>query len=372
MAAAKRVRRSGTSSLAYILPARRSRRSRRRRVVLLLLVLAAVLGAGRAEAHVKTILLVAQVMPQIPLKPLDGLTNPPAHSRVALPSAHGPIVVDLFQSVPRFGGVAAHSQPAVLLAMGVKISPHDRPIIVGFAQTLSRLGYVVLWPRLKALDDGVSLPENPATFIAGVRYLTQVPSVDRRRISIIGFSVGGSFALVAASDPRIAPDVHALVFFGGYYDISDYLVSLATHSSAFGTTHIIWQPDRQATGHVKELLRAEHATGLLSLFTARTVPQARAILRAASPRERAFLRAVNPADHLAQFHARLFILHDQGDPFVPYLESAKLYRATASRAGTRYLSTNLFRHTEPKAGTPLPLGDGMALYDFVHVVLDAL
>ncbi|GAC1428670.1 MAG: hypothetical protein NVSMB65_01990 [Chloroflexota bacterium] len=363
------VRHSGTPSLARVRSVRITRRGRRGGI-LLLLVLAAVLAAGPAAAHVKTVLLVAQVMPQIPLKPLDGLTNAPRHTRAALSSAAGPLVLDLFAPVPRFGGVAARSQPAVLLAMGVKISPHDRPIILGFARTLSRLGYVVLWPRLKTLDDGRSLPETPQTFVAGVRYLTRLPSVDRRRISIIGFSVGGSLALVAATDPRIARDVHALVFFGGYYDIADYLVSLATHSSALGTTHLTWQPDRQATGHVTELLRAEHATGLLRLFTARTAPQARAILRAATPREQAFLRAVNPATHLARLHARLFILHDRGDPFVPYLESAKLYQATAARPGTRYLSTNLFRHTEPKAGTPLPLGDALALYGFVHAVLD--
>jgi dienelactone hydrolase len=44
---------------------------------------------------------------------------------------------------------------------------------------------------------------------AGVRLLGDIELVDGERISLLGFSVGASTALVGASDPTVAGAVHA-------------------------------------------------------------------------------------------------------------------------------------------------------------------
>src|SRR5436190_20758684 len=134
-----------------------------RSLVVLLLVLAGVLWSGPLAAHAKAVLLISQVLPQIPVKPLYVLTNAPVHTRLRLASPYGPIVADLFRPVPRFGGIGTHTEPALLLVMGVKAKDSDKKMLLGFAQTVSRLWYVVMWPRLRGLERGMSLAETPET-----------------------------------------------------------------------------------------------------------------------------------------------------------------------------------------------------------------
>lgn len=353
---------------------RLARLGRKRLLVVVGLVAAVALTwTPASRGHVKAMLLLTQVLPQIPVKPLGLLTDTPAYRRVTLDSPHGPIVADMFTPVPRFGGIAARSEPALMLAMGVKTKASDRVQLLALARTFSRLGYVVLWPRLATLDRGLSLPESPETFVRGVRYLARLRVVDPRRIFIVGFSVGSSLALVAATDRRITGVVRALVFFGGYYDIFDYLTSLATGTVVVNGRVVPWRPDRQAVGHVKELLRNERATAVARIFTARTRAQAQAILRAAPPAETAFLRAMSPSYHLKDFRGRIFILHDRSDHFCPYVQSAMLNQALGARVPTRYLISDLFAHTLPKSGMSWQVvGEGGALYGFMHAALSVV
>ena len=341
-----------------------------RGLVVLLLVLAGVLWSGPLVAHAKAVLLISQVLPQIPVKPLYLLTNTPVHTRLTLASPYGPIVADLFRPVPRFGGIGAHTEPAMLLVMGVKAQESDKKLLLSFAQTLSRLGYMVMWSRLRALDQGSDMPEKPETVVVSVRYLKGLTTVAPRRISIVGFSVGGSLGFVAATDSRIRADVHALVFFGGYYDIDDYLVSLATHTSTFHGKTMAWRPDPQAVSYVRKLLHTARAWDVARIFGVRTRAQAEAILRAAPAHELAALRALSPSLHLKEFRSPVFILHAQGDSFVPYVQSAKLDQALPPHIVKAYLISDLFAHTHPKDIVSLDALQGaLKLYGFLYDAL---
>jgi hypothetical protein len=203
-----------------------------RGVLALLLVLSGMFWARPIETHAKTLLLLSEVFPQAPVKPLSALTDPPVHRMLQLASQQGTIVADLFLPTPRRGYSGRHTTPAVMLAMGVKTKPRDKRLLPDVAQAMSRLGYVVLWPRLQALDKGLSMLEQPDTFIVSFRYLKALDSVAPHRIALMGISVGSSVAFVAAAEPRMNTDVRALIFFGGYHDIVDYLASLATGMSS--------------------------------------------------------------------------------------------------------------------------------------------
>lgn len=348
-------------------------RQRRYRVLAVVVVLAALLWSGPGQAHVKAALLIAEVFPEAPVKPLEFLTDAPRHTQLTLRSASGPIAADMFQPRPRFGVAGRHAQPAIILAMGVKTKVGDRNMLLGLAATLSRLGYVVLWPRLRALDHGSDQAEQPSTFITAIDYLKGLDVVAPHRISILGFSVGSSLGFVAATDPRVRSSVHGLVFFGGYYDVFDFLISLATHTSRFEGKTVAWQPDHEATSYVKKLLRSQRAWGVLRIFGTHTRAQAITILRAAPASELATLRAVNPSDHLRAFGTHIFILHDRGDHFVPYLEAAKLNQALRPAVARTYLISDLFQHTHPKGGLSWDaVGGAMDLYGFLHAALSYL
>ena len=347
---------------------------RRKRLVALAsltLILVVVVWYTPLTTHAKVLLLLSQELPQSPVKPLGLLTPEPIHAQRQLQSPHGPVVADLFLPAARFGRPQPRRRPAVILALGVKLAEErDRPILLGFARTLARLGFVVLWPRLEALDAGAALPEEPDTFVAGIRFLEGLDLVDGERISLLGFSVGASTALVAASDPQVAARVHGVIFFGGYYDLFAYLLSVATSSTVLDGQISTWQPHEQVVNRTREMLQAKGADGVLRIFDATGRDEAESRLESAPAAELAALRRLDPAAHVAGVRARLFILHDRGDVFVPYVESIKLRRALPQGSEKAFLLTGLFEHAQPKGGVSWQVVQDVArLYGFVYAAL---
>ncbi len=311
-------------------------------------------------AGLKTLLLVSEVFPQAPIKPLGLFTSDPRRASPELRAAHGPLNADLF-----LPGRAGKAYPGLVLAMGVKTADRDRPVIVKFAETLSRLGFAVLWPRSPALDEGRDLPEEPETFVEGFRYLAGLPEVDPARVSFFGFSVGSSLALVAAADPAITTTVRAVIFFGGFYDVDSYLLAVAAGLPG-------WAPAEDARKHFLEVLRAQNAHSLISVMEAGSPEEAVALLAEADGAELARLRRLSPSMQLDRLHAPLFILHDKGDTYVPYTESMALHQALAGR-DQAFVLVDLFEHVQPnKPLTLRNLQDLFRLYGFIRGALAAI
>lgn len=301
-----------------------------RKYSLFILIVLLVVFQNPLRVHAKALLLISQEFPQVPVKPLSWVTREPHQETINfLNQAGKKVVADIFypstllrQAQDR-SGQAPKTYPAVIIAMGVKTSEKDRPIILGFAKTLARLGYVVVWPRLAELDQGVSKMERPETFITSFKLLEKNNNVIQNKISFVGFSIGSSIALVAAQNPSINHNVNAIVFFGGYFNIFDYLKSLE------GKTD--WQPDEGATNHLKEILETEK----ISLD------------------DKDKLNRINPVKNINNFRAKIFILHEKGDTYVPYIESIKLKEALENqgRKPEAYHLANLFEHVQPKGET---------------------
>lgn len=291
-------------------------------------------------AHLQSLLLVTQQFSQIPVKPLLLLTKEPRQKIVNFVNNDGEAVVaDIFY--PSAGsGQTPKRYPAVILAMGVKTAEKDQPLILGFGETLARLGFVVMWPRLVALDQGVSKMENPQTFISAFEYLEGLPQTDYERITFIGLSIGSSIALVAAENEQINNNINSLVFFGGYYDVNDYLAALNGQLSG-------WQPAEGAVSHLREISQSGPVD----------------------------LEKINPAKNIADFKGKIFILHEKGDTYVPYGESVKLKEAL-ERMGKRpaaFQLSSLFEHVQPKKGlSKEALSELLKLHLFVVKVFENL
>jgi len=332
-------------------------------VFLALLVVAC---QGPLRPHTRTVLFLSQQLPQSPVRPLHLISRAPDHQQLRLESDNGPIVADLF--VPRawLGAPDTGARPGVIVAMGIKMADQDRPMLLEFADTLARLGFVVLFPRLEVLDQGVALPEEPATFVRGIHYLRTLHEVDPERISVLGISIGASTALVAASDPTLADDVHALIFFGGFYDIFDYLLSLASGTMIVDGQAVPWEVEPEAVGHMRQILEAKQATSLLSAFDAGTRSDAELLVYSAPAAEVSELRRFSPSARTSDTQAKLFILHDRGDRFVPYIESLKLRRAVPPDRVEAFLLSSVFQHAQFKTGLSWEfVSDLAALYGFV-------
>ena len=120
-------------------------------------------------------------------------------------------------------------------------------------------------------------------------------------------------------------------------------------------------------------MHAANARGVAQAFApavkVRTPEEAEALLRAAPERELVRLRHVSPSEHIDTFKARIFILHDKGDDFVPYFESVKLNQ-DLPRIEKTYIMTDLFEHVQPGKGISLStVRDFVRLYGFLYEII---
>ncbi len=355
----------------------------RRRLHLLLvflLVVALVLLAWKpARVAVQTAFLVPSILDAGP-RPLDWLTAAPRRETLAwrvTPDGYRD-EADLW--LPPSAD-AARPHGAMLLVLGVNNVGRGYPAVVRFANALARSGVVVMIPDSRSLLDGRVAPDEIDGVVAAYRLLAARPEVDPSRIGILGLSVGGALSLLAAADERISADVAWVNAFGSYADAPRFLS--AVMAGAFrgpGGATVAWQPaqlardtalrqlldlvadrtDRAAldraygtpirTGDppspVVLPLRTDAARSVERLILAADLDAAEAAVRALPAAARATLDALSPSGHLGGLSARVFLMHDLGDAYVPYPES----RALAAELGDRASLTEfrLFDHVEPK------------------------
>lgn len=297
------------------------------------------------------------------------LTPPPIHELRQFEGPAGAIVADVFR--PRDAGSDV-SRGALVLALGVPVKEADRAGVVSFGSSLARLGYVVLWPRSASIDQGRLDLEDPQTFVEAVRHLQHMEGVDADRISMFGFSIGGSLALVAAGDPTLAHQLRSITSLGAYFDIGDYLTSLKAHTATLDGRTFVWEPPPWAAGYLNELLASAQASPRLN----HVASAMHATDFFESVDELALLEDLNafsPSRRIQDVRATVFVLHERSDPFVPYVEAIKLRRALPEAQVGGFLLTDLFAHTSFKSAldwsTMSQLG---SLFGFTRSVLSYL
>lgn len=364
----------------------------RRRYLIIPALIAALLLVFSKQilAFFSTLFLILQVFPQMPVKPLTWVTLEPQVEQIEFEYNSGEIIGKLFKPKP----VGKH--PALIFALAVKTSEKDEPQIENFAKTAARLGFVVLVPHSKDLQKGAIKIEDKDTFIGTFEFLGRLPFVDGKKISYLGISAGSSIALKAAQDPKIASRVRSFIFFGGYFEAKDYFSSLITGKARYKEEEIFWQPDPGALFHAKEViislapkeeqpilssvlhegkiispteqrLLSLESQFAISVFSAKTQEELEEIWRTAPKEVDEHLGRLSPSKGIENLKTRLFILHDQGDRYVSYVESKKLNEALSPNIPRTYLEVSLFEHVQPKGGAnPAILLDFARLYLFIY------
>ena len=312
----------------------------------------------------------------VPVRPIEFLTRAPGVERVTISyeSRHGPRSIEADLYTPAGGGKG----PAVVFSMGAPPLDLDDARLVRIAEDSARAGVTMLVPFSERLDEERVEPEEIDALVAEFRYVQDRPGVDPERVGFFGASVGGSLALVAAADPRIAADVDHVVSFGGYYDALDTFGAIATHHIEYNGIDEEWTPRRHAEKIMAlQLINAVDDAGdrelLYQLFVERK-PKTEAELATLGPVARnsyeflanrdpsvvrdlidrlprdevAKLDYLSPRTSIEDVKADLFIIHDRADPFIPYTESRRLEDAIGRREGAHFDEIRLFEHVEPK------------------------
>ena len=125
-----------------------------------------------------------------------------------------------------------------------------------------------------------------------------------------------------------------------------------------------------ARSHAKGLLEVKQADHLVKIFDATSSAQIKNILSSAPDREVNVLKKYSPKEKLKQFKAKIFILHDKSDTYVPYVESIKLYQALSKEQVKAYHISDLFEHVQPNR--PINFSELVKLYVFLYKVFSKL
>jgi pimeloyl-ACP methyl ester carboxylesterase len=322
------------------------------------------------QIALKLILLQSELFPNPPMRPLISLTEPPIHESYAYESSAGSVESDLYP--PSTGGV----HTAALLYTGIFGLRRDAAI-VRIAEGLARTGVIVMVPESTTLRSGNIVAGETDTIHRAVTYLRQRADVDPEHIGVFGFSVGGSLVLVAAEQESDRDDIAFVSVSGAYVDARDLIREVTTRTMIVDGQILPWTPseiasytvarqiiialpdaedtdilwravldhDPSANGELDRL--SEQGQLVLEILRAPSPDRADEILRVLDTPTDDRLTYIPPGNGIEGLHARLYVLHDRGDTFVPFTHSRRLAMVTRGRTLRYYAETELFEHVTP-------------------------
>ena len=342
---------------------------------LIVIIVAALVLWRPATTTLHTAAFVGQMLPG-PLKAQRWITPEPERITTTFVRHDGtPDIAEVFV-IPD-----GKKRAAALMFLGATRDGYDDAEAVKLGYALARTGFAVMfyWSETMGLEARLDAGE-VTNVVAAFQHLAQQDFVDPERLGLAGFSVGASFALVAAADPRIADDIAFVNSFGGYYDLAGLIAQIAAGRALDGATEKPWEVDELTRKVFTNTLLAEPAFDASHALSegVDSIPQARRLYGNLPASFRSDVDAVSPSHHIGQWSSNtlLRVMHDRGDDVIPVGESRRLVaalRRDRPDIEVYYTETDIFRHVVPDAETKwVPMLGGawqlcMHMYHIIRV-----
>jgi len=270
--------------------------------------------------------------------------------------------------------------PAIVLVLGALREGRRYPLLEATARSIAACGFAVLVPELGRLRRLVLADDALDDLVAAVLALPAEDGVAGAPAGLVGFSLGGSLALVAAADDRLRDRVACVASMGGYCSLADMLTAATTgtigtagETAALAAPAVfamaaslvapLPRPDRELLERaleespdapLKALARVDsgsmglQARAVLSLLRNRD-PSAVASLIGKVEGAAEMMARFSPETVAARIDVPVWLLHDERDQYVPAQQLRRMREAMAARANFEFISIRLLEHTEPRA-----------------------
>jgi len=334
-----------------------------------------------ATTALHTAAFAAQVLP-VPVKVQPWLAPEPERVKTTYLSDDGADAEADIYVIPD-----GRQRAGLLIFLGANAAGADDPDVINLGQALARTGFAVMYYWSPTMGEQAQIDAGEiANLVAAFEHLRSEDYVDPDRVGLAGFSVGASFALVAAADPRIADDIAFVNAFGGYYDTSDLMVQIAASQAIEDDGDRDWEVDRLTRRVYNNMLidsiddpaHQEAARAIVDggtndpdqrvplsteaafalLAGVGYVGEARWRYAQLAEDFQAEVDSIAPSHHVRQWSANtaMRVMHDVGDPLIPVGESRRLVgslREQRPDVEVYYTETDIFRHVRPDADRDL-------------------
>ena len=285
-----------------------------------------------------------------------------------LPADHG-----VARTTERLGGCLTDRydptgafRSSLVLIHGVSFKGKEDERLQHFATCLALEGVRCFAPTLPGLTRAISEVED----IDALGSLIQVASDEgRRAVGLVGFSYGGSAALLAAARPENAGLVEFVATFGAYHDLESCLTYYQEQDAlrpaegsrsrdSFLYQHLVYAHIwRERLGLSTQ--RIEALEQILKRYCDGASPQEKEdffaqhlvdldlVNRHCEWVDRSALRRITPAGQLQGLDCEVRLLHDPSDTMVPVTEAVALreaVEAVVGKARVKLLVTRLLSH----------------------------
>lgn len=260
--------------------------------------------------------------------------------------------------------------PAIVLIPGAVEEGKDDPRVVRSARAIARAERAVFVVELE-LAKRRFVESDIDRIVRAARALSEHP-LTSGPVTILGFSFGGSFGLVAAADPRLDGRLAQVAVFGAYFDMIGVIQAVTTGVSLVNGRRISWKPHPLASQILEDVVlrlappagRAKLASALDGSITPDELPPPLRgfydLLHNRDP-ERTYglaarlpgpaleiLARFSPSSVAADIATPVIVMHSVDDPAVPYGEALRIVEALP---GTNLATVSLFRHVDFEPGS---------------------
>lgn len=223
------------------------------------------------------------------------------------------------------------------------------PRIVNLAESFAGAGIGVVVPDSETIRKRVFSYDDIRLIIDTFRFLQRRDYVNPERIGLAGFSVAGSYALVAASELGDGPLF--VLSLGGYFDLRELFIEVLSKSAVYKDMKRAWEPSSLPEEVVSGVIarRIENKEAHKPLVKENlTFNETRQYVEA-MPQEFLYeMNSLSPSSAISKMKTRVFLMHDKNDDIIPVEESRKIRDGIPKDIPTSYSEFSIFRHVTPQ------------------------
>lgn len=115
-----------------------------------------------------------------------------------------------------------------MFANGATPDGRAHPVVRRLALSLARSGYATFIPDLPGISAGEMTPASLAAAVECIQEVSDAPETRCGRVGLVGVSVGGTLALLAAADERLSPRISLVACVAPFTDLRKVMMLATT------------------------------------------------------------------------------------------------------------------------------------------------